>query len=90
MTTKTTLENGQPASLRSGPWLVDLKRARSRLYRMELHARKNRGNNSTYTEGKCEGERIGLRFALREIDEIIHSANTSGQTDAEIGNRKTQ
>lgn len=57
---------------------------------MELHARKNRGNNSTYTEGKCEGERIGLLFALREIDEIIHSANTSGQTDAEIGNRKTQ
>ena len=56
--------------------LADLKRARSRLYRMELHARKHRGNNTTYCEGKCEGESIGLRFALREIDKILESANT--------------
>ena len=55
--------------------LADLKRARSRLYRMELHARKHRGNNTTYCEGKCEGESIGLRFALREIDKILESAN---------------
>ena len=56
--------------------LADLKRARSRLYRMELHARKHRGNNTTYCEGKCEGESIGLRFALREIDKILESANS--------------
>ena len=59
--------------------LADLRRSRSRLYRMELHARKHRGNNATYTEGKHEGESIGLRFALREIDKILHSANTADE-----------
>ena len=77
MNTNPTIENqGSAVSVGSDRLLADLKRARSRLYRMELHARKHRGNNTTYCEGKCEGESIGLRFALREIDKILESANS--------------
>lgn len=77
MNANQTIENqGAAVSVGSDRLLADLKRARSRLYRMELHARKYRGNNATYTEGKCEGESIALRFALREINDILRSANT--------------
>lgn len=54
-----------------------LRKSRARLYRMELRARKGRGQNASYTEGKSEGESIGLRFALREIDAVLAQAKST-------------
>lgn len=51
--------------------IADLRKARQRLYRQELRERKAIGNRITYTEGKCEGESIGLSYAILEIDRII-------------------